>query len=130
MTEGLNAELAPFGIRVVLVEPGRFRTKFGAGASIPGPGAGYDEAYNGTPVEQILTFLKTMGPAPGNPDAAALRIYEVVTKTGMAADNNATDGVRFPLGSDAHGSVVRTAGQWSDLAEKTKAISISTDFAS
>ena len=130
MTEGLTGELAAFGIRAILVEPGRFRTNFGANASVPSPGTGYDEAYKGTIVEQILTFLQTMGPAPGNPDAAASRIYEIVTETGMAANDNAKDSARFPLGSDAHTSAVKTAEQWSDLAKRTEAISISTDFES
>ena len=128
ITEGLTAELAPFGIRVILFEPGRFRTNFGAGAKYAHPGIGYSEPYKDTPVERIVTFLRNATSAPGDPDAAASRMYEVVTKTGLATGENVKDRARFPLGVDAHGAAGRTAQNWSEMAGATKAIATSTDF--
>ena len=69
-----------------------------------------------------------MGPSPGDPDLAALRIYEIVTKTGMAAGENVKDRSRFPLGPDAVGMAAKTSEDWRDLAEATKEIASTTDF--
>lgn len=69
-----------------------------------------------------------MGPSPGDPDLAALRIYEVVTRTGMGAGENVKDRARFPLGPDAVGMAANTSKDWSDVAEAAKEIASSTDF--
>lgn len=124
----MTAELASFGIRVLLFEPGRFRTNFGSGGVLASPGDGYSEVYKGTPVERIITFLRNAPPAPGDPDAAALRMYEVVTKTGMASSEKLKDMTRFPLGPDASSAAGKVAKEWSDLAEATRDIAMSTDF--
>ena len=58
----------------------------------------------------------------------AQRIYEVVTRTGLAAGEDVkTQGV-FPLGSDAQGYVEKNAGDWAKLSEVGKAIAVSTDI--
>ena len=124
VTEGLTAELASFGIRVLLFELGRFRTSFGAGVVFPD----IPEVYKDTVVNKLLTGLQSAPPAPGNPDEAASRIYEVVTRTGAAADEKVRDRTRFPLGSDANGHVHETAKNWHELAEATEIIATSTDF--
>lgn len=78
ITQGLALEVASFGIRVLLFEPGRFRTNFGVDA----PRVDYGEPYIGTPVQHIFDFLNKAPPAQGNPDTAALRMYEIITKDG------------------------------------------------
>ena len=107
-----------------------FKTNFGGGAEFFGPGVGYSEAYKGTPVDNVVTFLRNHDPthAPGNPDAAALRMYEIVTRTGMAAGEKVKDLARFPLGSDTYGALGKTAKDLGDVAEATKDIATSTDF--
>lgn len=84
MSESLARELAPFNIRVLIVEPGQFRTKF-LSAHVQ-PAAGMNEAYAGTPLEKYLQIFKSVdGKQMGDPAKAAQRILEVVTNTGMGA---------------------------------------------
>jgi short-subunit dehydrogenase len=82
MSESLSQEVADFNIRVLIVEPGAFRTNFlGSGALDVTPAS---NAYKGTTVEKTLNVFDSMeGKQQGDPDKGAQRIYEVVTETGM-----------------------------------------------
>ncbi|KUL86631.1 hypothetical protein ZTR_03064 [Talaromyces verruculosus] len=99
MSESLSKELSPFGIRVLLIEPGEFRTKF-LSAYVE-PAAGMNEGYAGTPLETYLQIFKSKdGKQQGDPAKAAQRILEVVTNTGMAAGKEGF--LRVPLGKDCY----------------------------
>ncbi|MEO3745224.1 oxidoreductase [Plantactinospora sp. B5E13] len=86
----LAAEVAPLGIRVLVVEPGAFRTSFsGAGLveSVPMP------AYRAT-VGPTRAMIKGIdGTQPGDPAKAAAAI-----RAALAAENPP---LRLPLGDDA-----------------------------
>ncbi len=93
ITEALAAELKPFGIKVVLVEPGAFRTAFGATGVPKGanPLPGYEETSGGT-----IGWLEGMvanGTAPGDPKKAAQAMLKV-----MEQENPP---LRLLLGNDA-----------------------------
>ncbi|RAK73585.1 SDR family oxidoreductase [Aspergillus fijiensis CBS 313.89] len=102
MSESLAKELAPLGIRVLLVEPGTLRTGFWA--AFVEPAAGLDPGYAGTPVEAVLTKFrgnKTAQTAAGSdPVKAAQRIVEVVDGTGLGAGKDGL--LRVPLGEDCY----------------------------
>lgn len=99
MSESLSRELSPFGIRVLLIEPGEFRTKF-LSAYVE-PAAGMNEGYTGTPLETFLQAFKSKdGKQQGDPAKAAQRILDVVTNTGMAAGKEGL--LRVPLGKDCY----------------------------
>ena len=99
MSESLSRELSEFGIRVLLIEPGQFRTKF-LSAYVE-PAAGMNKAYEGTTLETILNKFKSSdGKQQGDPVKAAQRILEVVTNTGMAAGKEGF--LRVPLGQDCY----------------------------
>jgi short-subunit dehydrogenase len=51
-SEALYHEMKPFGVRVLLVEPGAFRTKFAEGVVVPEKGLGDD--YKGTVTGAVL----------------------------------------------------------------------------
>lgn len=89
-SEALAAEVGPLGIRVMVVEPGAFRTGFsGSGLvqSTPIP------AYDGTvgPTRAMITGID--GSQPGDPARAAAAIL-----TALDADESP---LRLPLGEDA-----------------------------
>ncbi|EED13181.1 short-chain dehydrogenase, putative [Talaromyces stipitatus ATCC 10500] len=99
MSESLARELSPCGIRVLLVEPGEFRTKF-LSAYIE-PAAGMNKGYVGTPLEKFLQVFKSKdGKQQGDPAKAAQRILEIVTNTGMGAGKEGF--LRVPLGKDCY----------------------------
>ena len=75
-TEALRMEVAPFGIRVVLVEPGDFRTGFTGNRRFAAPGA--SDAYRERQARAIgvMEHDETLG---GTPEAVARLIHRIVT---------------------------------------------------
>jgi NAD(P)-dependent dehydrogenase (short-subunit alcohol dehydrogenase family) len=92
LSEALQAEVAPFGVRVLIVEPGNIRTEWAgrsmvlAGARIP--------AYDDTAGASRRLFAELHGHQEGDPDAVAAVIREAV-----AAEDPP---LRLVVGADAH----------------------------
>ncbi|OJJ45880.1 hypothetical protein ASPZODRAFT_17314 [Penicilliopsis zonata CBS 506.65] len=96
-SEALAEDLASFNIRVLLVEPGAFRTNFLGAAQFPA--AGLNPAYRDTIVDKGLqAFRDADGKQIGDPAKAAQRIFEVVDGSGMAEGKAGL--LRLPLGKD------------------------------
>ncbi|MEE6258133.1 oxidoreductase [Plantactinospora sonchi] len=89
-SEALAAEVGPLGIKVLVVEPGAFRTGFsGAGLVESAPLAAYQETVGPT-----RTMIKGIdGAQPGDPARAAAAI-----RAALDADRTP---LRLPLGDDA-----------------------------
>jgi NAD(P)-dependent dehydrogenase (short-subunit alcohol dehydrogenase family) len=100
MSEALALEVKPFGIKVLIVEPGAFRTEFGAGALRSMP---ILPAYNDglTNVRGLLGSMH--GNQPGDPAKAARAVA-------LALESDATP-LRLQLGADAIGAVRAHAEQ-------------------
>jgi NAD(P)-dependent dehydrogenase (short-subunit alcohol dehydrogenase family) len=96
VAETLAAEVAPFGIRVMAVEPGAFRTNlFGPGAAVL---SRENPVYAGT-VGATRRFVEGGdGTQPGDPAKAAAAI-----RTALMAEQTP---VRLPLGGDAVDGIV------------------------
>ena len=116
LSEALAAEVAPHGIRVLIVEPGAFRTGF-AGAGTLQQSAALD-AYQDTvgPVRSVLPGGS--GREPGDPARAAAAVL-----TALDADEPP---LRLPLGNDAADAItdhLHRAGTelraWEKLARST-----------
>ncbi len=116
LTDGLCKELKPLGIRVMVIEPGSFRTHF------------YDEALKSAPLKVDAYKDSTWKNAnavnkrqqPGDPMKAGELIYK------MAYAEEAP--FRLLLGSDAVRAVITTAEGRIEEAKKFAELSQGTDF--
>jgi NAD(P)-dependent dehydrogenase (short-subunit alcohol dehydrogenase family) len=94
ISESLSAELAPFGIRVLIVEPGAFRTSFGGDAMHRSPDSG---VYADTVGPTRAAVDAMHGTQPGDPAKAAAAI--------LAALASGSAPLRLALGADAADAV-------------------------
>jgi NAD(P)-dependent dehydrogenase (short-subunit alcohol dehydrogenase family) len=116
-SETLAKEVAPFGVKVTIVEPGGFRTDFaGASTSLQEGRLEYDET-----VGKTVRFQREYnGKQPGDPARAAAALLR------LAAEQDPP--LRIVLGSDAYGAAEKNDLAKIELSTKWKDLSISTDF--
>jgi hypothetical protein len=117
--ETLSLELAPFSIRVLIVEPGAFRTegiygqKYNTSNPIPD--------YNDLRAFSKALFASIGGTQKGDPDKAAVAIVDVVRGEGVA------EGKPWPLylvlGEDAEQNVRDKIKKVGDVLEEWKQVS-------
>ncbi|KAJ6006914.1 hypothetical protein N7451_004858 [Penicillium sp. IBT 35674x] len=125
MSESLSKELAPFGIRVLIVEPGAFRTQFLS--AFVEPAAGMNMDYAGTPLEDFLHIFRSAdGNQPGDPFKAAQRIVEVVSGVGMGAGKGRL--LRLPLGPDCYKRLQAKIETMQENLAQVKEIAHSTSY--
>lgn len=77
LSEALSAEVAPLGIKVLIVEPGPFRTDWAGRSANEVPSTIAD--YDATAGERLRTIRGYSGNQPGDPERAAAIIIETVT---------------------------------------------------
>lgn len=118
MSDALRKELAPLGIRVMVVDPGAFRTDF-AGRSLQQAKANIAD-YAETAGPRRKENDKTDGTQPGDPARAARALIKVV--------EGETAPFRLLLGSDAVRIVNAELEAQHQEIEDWKELSISTDF--
>lgn len=116
-SETLAREVAPFGVKVTIVEPGGFRTDFaGSSTELREGRPGYDLT-----VGKTVRFQREFnGKQPGDPARAAAALLR------LAAEENPP--LRIVLGSDAYDAVEKNDLSKIDLAREWKHLSVSTDF--
>lgn len=98
-SEALYHELKPFGVRVLIVEPGAFRSKFAQNLVLPE--TEMPREYEGTSTALTLEAVKNMVglvPPPGDVEKGAQAIFDVVTNSGQAEGMD--EFLRLPLGKD------------------------------
>lgn len=124
--ESLSYEVKSFGIKVLIVEPGAFRTPFSARVVTPAQkesSGGLSEAYRGTPVDQMVTGSRAIKTIPdfvkGDTDKAAAAILNAVDR--------GHDYLRLPLGPDCVKALDTKIGELSSDLNATREIAMSTD---
>lgn len=94
--ESLFLEVMTFGIKVLIVELGAFRTPFSRLITPAQYDSGFSDAYKRTVIDQTVTLYRNMTSLPdfvkGDPDKAALAIIEAV--------DDGYEYLRMPLGTD------------------------------
>ncbi len=102
-SEALAAELAPFGIRVVILEPGQFRTSLMRKDGVLGSGVVGDH-YQASTVGNSLAFVRELiakeeEMVAGDPRKLGDLVVEIVDKVGRGTELEQV--LRVPLGTDA-----------------------------
>ncbi|KAF2249783.1 NAD(P)-binding protein [Trematosphaeria pertusa] len=135
-SEAIAAELAPLGIRTIIVEPGGFRTDFLTSTNmvLANKGEGWAEEYRGdNPAQAVLQKLQSWsGKQPGDPKKAAHALWDVITDTGMGAElkEKGRDGkvMRVLLGSDSLGRLKSAIDMRQDAMQYSEAVAKSCDY--
>jgi NAD(P)-dependent dehydrogenase (short-subunit alcohol dehydrogenase family) len=121
ISESLAAEVADFGVRVTIVEPGYFRTSFLTPDSLQLP-ANTTDAYPGLR-DMVQAHQELQGHQPGDPVRGAEEII------GRVVSN--TDGpLRQLLGSDSHAYASAKVDALRENLDQTRETAPLTDFAS
>ncbi|KAF3066627.1 Retinol dehydrogenase 8 [Trichoderma lentiforme] len=123
LSEALANELAQFSIRIIIAEPGAYRTNFLETLTFPEASIG---AYSGTPAGKMMELTKDMKNRKlGNVDKAASVLLDVILGSGVAADETIQKCLRVPLGQDCWPLAKKEAEAWVKELEVIEAISMS-----
>lgn len=120
-SESLALELAPFGIRVTSIHPGRFRTDFLDPSSM-GLGDLSIADYKAFASRQAALLAEGNHEQPGDPEPFGGAVVAIV--------NAADPPVRWAAGSDALVAFERRCEELTTTDERWRDLSRSTDFAS
>lgn len=118
LSEALAREVAPFGVKVLIVEPGPFRTDW-AGRSLRTPIQGI-EAYKETAIARRQAIQGYSGTQPGDPVRAAKAI--------IAAVEAADAPLHLVLGAVAYQTILGKLEAFRDEVLANKEATLAADF--
>ncbi|WP_027998595.1 oxidoreductase [Sinorhizobium arboris] len=120
LSESLAAEVAPFGIKVTIIEPGFFRTDFLHDSSLAISPASIPD-YVGTPAGDMRDFAAAANRAqPGDPAKLARGILTLA--------NAVNPPLRMPFGSDTVAKIEEQNASVGEELAKWRELAVSTDF--
>ena len=117
LSEGLAQEVAPFGIKVTLLEPGSFRTSFRQGAMYTAP---VMEPYRDVLADFRRNLIESDGKQPGDPVRGAEAILAIV--------NAENPPLRFPMGAATLSHVRHKLNSMREEIAAWEELSLSTSF--
>lgn len=117
LSECMAAELAPHGVRVLIVEPGAFRTALFGKSFRTMP---VMDAYAGTVGATRKYAAENDGKQPGDPAKAARAIADTIAMGDMP--------LRLPLGADAVGGIRQKLAMVSADVARTESVALGTAF--
>ena len=116
-SESMAAELAPFGVRVLIVEPGAFRTRLFGPAFRTMPATA---AYETTVGPTRAYAARSDGSQDGDPAKAAKAIVDAVAAGAPT--------LRLPLGADAVKSIREKLAWVTADVNQSEAVAVTTNF--
>ncbi|MBC3788690.1 oxidoreductase [Spirosoma utsteinense] len=119
-SESLAAEVAPFGIKVTLIEPGYFRTDFLTGGSLSVPKQKID-AYEAVRESEAMHQEQINGNQPGDPQKAVEVMIQIVDEPNPP--------LHLFLGEDAYTMAHAKIKAMAQDLETWKSLTLSTGFA-
>ena len=117
LSEALAGEVAPFGMRVLIVEPGAFRTRLFGGSFRSMPAL---DAYKESVGPTRAFAEQSEGKQPGDPAKAARAIIDAV--------NAGAPNLRLPLGADAVQNIRAKLAQVTADVDQTESVASATAF--
>ena len=117
VSEALSAEVAPFGIRVLIVEPGAFRTRL------------FGSAFRAMPA--LAAYANTVGPMRSYAESEEGAQAGDPTKAARAIADQVAAGcpsLRLPLGADAVHGIRAKLAQVSADVDRTESVAVATAF--
>ena len=117
ISESLAKEVAPFGVRVIIVEPGAFRTELFGSAFRAMPAM---DAYASTVGPTRAYAAQSAGTQAGDPVKAAKAIADAVAAEAPS--------LRLPLGADAVTSIREKLAQVAADVDRTESVARATAF--
>jgi NAD(P)-dependent dehydrogenase (short-subunit alcohol dehydrogenase family) len=122
LSESLYSELAPFGIRVIIAEPGEMRTKFVDTDKVSH--VHVPEAYKGTPAEFVLNFITQRD---GKQDIDPERVANAIVQQ-VVSSPNPDPPLRLPLGTECLELLITKTSTLSKLADASISLAKECDF--
>ncbi|WBB67160.1 oxidoreductase [Micromonospora sp. WMMD812] len=114
LSETLASELAPLGVRVLIVEPGAFRTEFNSNKYVTGAMAAYRDTAGATRryTDELL------GAEPNDPVKGAAAILKVLDSDRpplrLLLGGDAVDGLR-----EHHAALLAEVARWEEISRST-----------
>ncbi|KAI1433845.1 hypothetical protein GGR50DRAFT_695695 [Xylaria sp. CBS 124048] len=127
-TESVHEEVKEFGVKVIVIEPGYFRTGFlnSGGSNRKFVSQKLENEYKGTKVEHIRNMLNEVNnKQPGDVEKGAKVVVDVLTGTGVAAGKSFP--VRLLLGRDCRDDVRAKMARTEKLIKEWDDVIVSTD---
>lgn len=125
MVESLSQEISPFGLKTLLIEPGRFRTNLLSSGSMR-PHASSIGDYANFSRSLLQGLAHEHRTQPGDPKKLVEVTLDVIRGEGVGRGKDVP--LRLPLGSDVYHDVKAKCEETLRVLETWKEVIKSTDF--